>query len=704
MNILDAQNKLKSLTDEQLSAEMQTPTGSTPQFLVLSEINRRKTMRDSMKSQQQSGSTVADEVVSSAGLPQALASQMARSMAPKSSIEQNTGIGSLIQAKSSPMPDEPQRMAGGGIIRMRDGGDTQRPVSYEAPPTAFLMDPAVQAMAARSGVRVGQLWAQMTPEQRQAQVERLSSQTTRWPEAQGPTLDTMSVNPSYAEGEQPSFIMPPQEDLNRRYFEEMTGAGASRPLSYTEDTSMPNIPSAEGGVSAIGEAPYLGGRVVSAGGPPPMGLASLGPSDAMPDIQSLITGRGRSSANAGAGTNIDLDLTYTPNEPSTVDRPVPVFGQILADQVYGDRAGPVLGVPEPYEDRLARIKQEMLGIKSEREDDKMRALLADQFDANSGRALGMVAATEAAANQPEQPSPPSQVEIDRARGGESFTLPELVSDMVPDWLSVSGSERRSNPREMTDSEIEAQKRARIAEEYAKYADRGVEPDAAEASGQETSPEAAQTATELLGGDTTQQGPEALTDTSTGSGVASGGGSGGGGGRGGGGASSASGATSSYEQELIDALGRADKRATQDKWLALAQVGMAMMASKSPTLAGAIGEAGIAGLEGYRKARDDYENERLGLTKSIAELRAQRAAAVGRGGGRGGAASGVATAKSVNAMVKSLEDQIKFEMELMGVQDGIPMTEEQAASIAPLLSRRRALISTVNPTPVMDMTK
>jgi hypothetical protein len=91
----------------------------------------------------------------------------------------------------------------------------------------------------------------------------------------------------------------------------------------------------------------------------------------------------------------------------------------------------------------------------------------------------------------------------------------------------------------------------------------------------------------------------------------------------GGVGGASGATS-YEQELINAMQRAERRAEQDKWLALAQVGLGLMSSTQPTIGGALGEAGIAGLESYRGARDDYEAERLGLSKELAGIEAARA--------------------------------------------------------------------------------
>jgi hypothetical protein len=70
--------------------------------------------------------------------------------------------------------------------------------------------------------------------------------------------------------------------------------------------------------------------------------------------------------------------------------------------------------------------------------------------------------------------------------------------------------------------------------------------------------------------------------------------------------------------------RAERRAQQDKWLALAQVGLGLMSSTQPTLGGALGEAGLAGLQSYQGARDEYETERLGLSKELAGIASARA--------------------------------------------------------------------------------
>ena len=117
MNIIDLQDKLKNLSQQQLIQEMQMPTGQMPQFLVLSELTRRKKMEDSFAIEQgRDQSTVAQDAVSAAGMPAEFARQMAGAMAPQTDMAGNTGA----MPQQSAMP--PQRMAGGGIVALQDGG------------------------------------------------------------------------------------------------------------------------------------------------------------------------------------------------------------------------------------------------------------------------------------------------------------------------------------------------------------------------------------------------------------------------------------------------------------------------------------------------------------------------------------------------------------------------------------------------------
>ena len=125
MNILDVQDNLKNFSEKQLINEMQMPSGNAPQFLVLSEITRRKRMRDQMNMQKAANEpTVAQEAVASAGVPAQGIMGMSEAMAPKAAMAQG-GIGSVMSQpmktqmpQSTPMPDQ-------GVMAMASGGSTK---------------------------------------------------------------------------------------------------------------------------------------------------------------------------------------------------------------------------------------------------------------------------------------------------------------------------------------------------------------------------------------------------------------------------------------------------------------------------------------------------------------------------------------------------------------------------------------------------
>jgi len=62
INILKIQNDLKNLSDEQLAQEMRMPSGTAPQYLVMTEMQRRQKMRSEFSGQQPPQTTMADEM------------------------------------------------------------------------------------------------------------------------------------------------------------------------------------------------------------------------------------------------------------------------------------------------------------------------------------------------------------------------------------------------------------------------------------------------------------------------------------------------------------------------------------------------------------------------------------------------------------------------------------------------------------------
>jgi len=121
MNLLQVQDDLKNFSQDQLVKEMQQPSGSTPQFLVLSELNRRKRVKGNFEARQaQNQPTVAEEAVASAGVPQSGMMGMPEAMAPQSAVSDGVGT-------SAPM-----KMASGGLAQF--GNEIREGMGQEIDP------------------------------------------------------------------------------------------------------------------------------------------------------------------------------------------------------------------------------------------------------------------------------------------------------------------------------------------------------------------------------------------------------------------------------------------------------------------------------------------------------------------------------------------------------------------------------------------
>ena len=108
-NVMQKQEDLKGLSQQQLVKEMQMPSGQFEQFLVLTELGRRKRMTDDQARREAADdtNTVAQEVVNAAGVPQGGIAQLASAMNAKTDNTQNTGV---------------KQMAEGGVVKAQPGG------------------------------------------------------------------------------------------------------------------------------------------------------------------------------------------------------------------------------------------------------------------------------------------------------------------------------------------------------------------------------------------------------------------------------------------------------------------------------------------------------------------------------------------------------------------------------------------------------
>ena len=133
MNILEIEDIIKGLPDQALVQEAQAPSGQMPQFLVVSEIQRRADMRKRFQNQQQEmpQGTIAQQIVqggiASMGNQQPIQPMPPQGM-PQQGMPPMPQQGMPMQQQppmmppmSPPMMPPAQGMAGGGVVRMQKG-------------------------------------------------------------------------------------------------------------------------------------------------------------------------------------------------------------------------------------------------------------------------------------------------------------------------------------------------------------------------------------------------------------------------------------------------------------------------------------------------------------------------------------------------------------------------------------------------------
>ena len=116
-NILKLQDDLKGLPDNALIQYAQSPNGQVPQYLVLGELQRRKTMREEYQQSQTQApqSTVAED------LEQGLGS-VAPQEAPQEAPVVQAAAGGLADLDVPDHMFQEHNMAGGGIVAFDEGG------------------------------------------------------------------------------------------------------------------------------------------------------------------------------------------------------------------------------------------------------------------------------------------------------------------------------------------------------------------------------------------------------------------------------------------------------------------------------------------------------------------------------------------------------------------------------------------------------
>jgi hypothetical protein len=114
MNILQTEDLVKGMPDQQLMQQAQAPDGQVPQYLLISEVQRRQDMRKRFQAQEeQPQGTVAEQILSGGQ------QQQPQGMPPTPPQVPAQG---RPQQMAPPPQQQPQQMYGGGITRLAGGG------------------------------------------------------------------------------------------------------------------------------------------------------------------------------------------------------------------------------------------------------------------------------------------------------------------------------------------------------------------------------------------------------------------------------------------------------------------------------------------------------------------------------------------------------------------------------------------------------
>ena len=611
MNIIELQDSLKDVSDNVLMREMQSPSGNMPQFLVLSELTRRRRMRDDYKRQQAVNMpTVAEEVMTAAGAPQEGLTAIARNMAPNSSIAQNTGADMAVQREPTRMP---QMMAEGGLVSMANGGPLgtysldrnpmdaiellrfQRPDQY----AKYKDNPAALERVAlyylnNSGI--------MPTEPEQTGLEGLEREPSFLEKFNPiPSLQAMANQTKIDQGQEARELEDRAKSLSRlRASAPEDGSSALQAQKYINDPLLdPSGGFSEPLAGAVGSLPesIIQARKMSA---PELDFTK----------DPIILGGFDDDMSPVGTMPSQISEVITPEFDDYFQSPLLEYPQV-AD------AASDLNASETAQEAADRRANEIANLSSLadlQEQDRIQQA-SDDYAANVNAELNR----ESSLEQPDKEVEESSILRDILR----FGLPDSLFDndyikdlgisdeMLGDFgtylgdLVVSGGEKAG---EIIDAEIDKRQGqvdylfGTSAEDTAPKIDNTKSSALDNISlGGESEGGGALSGdlTEFAKGKDTSIAPLGNKVVKTTTASATGGDSG-------------TGYSDPLRSRIQRMLDEREKSLESDKWLALAQTGMALMASDNPTLAGAIGEAGLMGLRSLSEARQQYDDDILDL--------------------------------------------------------------------------------------------
>jgi hypothetical protein len=647
MNMIELQDKLKNFSQEQLVGMMQQPTGEAPQFMVLSEITRRQKMQqEASKTPTQS---VAQEAVAAAGVPQGGIADMARTLAPQTNVAQNTGA---MSAPPQGMPSAPQgiaRMASGGVIKMAEAGtidNSVRRVYLMGTPFDVYLDGTIERIVGNNRVPINQNgdipnrlraiaikqglgYSPKTPEEA-TQLERIinTESDVVIPETGQPAAGSAQGLGSIPTGDSPyggpDVYGNRGEDPYAPYYQEYlpTGQETTEPTVVTppvvtppyDPTSVDRNPPPARQVTPIDLNTYPAGKFGSPATVP------LSPSElaAQEESRRRVEGYDRQFIN-------DERNFPVPNEPivfdvregapqtasQTASQTAPQIPQSRADQEQRDLYA--------YNQAMAAMEANRASNARGTEFDSITAMAANS-DGTS--ATGTLAGAFGNAIDPRLIGPTDGLalleEEARARDAAAQTGGSLPSWFTRAQESAAKSENQGPsmwndaggyfanlfkdkiPGNYSFAERMAMTTGYTPEGFdeEQLMKQSLTPVAMSEAGQKLASDAV--ATTKAENDAAEAAKLLTENTPTGGGLNSG-------------------RYSDYQQQLIDMLDSRKDEAKSDKWMALAQAGMALMQGGTGSFGGDLGKAGQTGLAALQESNKSARQDRFSVLKTLADI-------------------------------------------------------------------------------------
>lgn len=585
MNIIDLQERLKDLPENALMQEMQAPTGTAPQFLVLSELKRRKRIRDDYQRQQAQGmQTVAEEAITAAGMPQEGIMGLAQGMAPRSAIAQDTGVNDMMRQDSvrAPQPEQPMMMAGGGVLKMQPGGFTDRQQQ------GYL-------------IFLEQMSLQDSPQSREMYTRMMERQAAS----------------------------PPGPEFYMRGMDEAPQGIAS--INADVSSFLPSGP--DDGTRAMVGMPRAVSRPTMMTAPPVLGAVPT--ADAIDFDASVFETAPASPFHEQSGLEYG---EMTPQELSILANGGDPIATEIINKQYNDSL-----TTQPLDDGN-RAGQQPNEMEAERELREINARLQDPdlSETDRGYLENRKSVLEFQFKVAESPSYLMEL-IDRGaanlRGAVDPYIASILSRVDPEAAMdydayskavISGFKRRADESAeeydarmkalgIGDEGISAAVPSTVEDQGLSFGLGGMDipGSGTSLSFGDVTPSAADITLSMGEPVTDEPIPEfslgePVRDPAAPPPARNTGGSGAGG-------------FGPIESRIARMLEEREKSAEADKWLALAQTGLALMASDQPTLGGAIGEAGLAGIGAMQQARSQYDKDIMGLLDMQAGVQRARAA-------------------------------------------------------------------------------